>query len=83
MAIMFLSKYALTEGIKEVEVDPMPSGKRRYVIVETMGITFCFNVGDDIHFLHDDAVKKANMDRIEQIKSLENQIVKLKALTFT
>ena len=83
MATMFLSKYALSGGIEEVEIAPSPSGVANGDRVKPSGMHSYFKVGDEIHFTRADAVKRANADWIRKIESLEKQISKLKELLFS
>lgn len=77
----FITKYALTDGIKEVEVevcDEYPG------MVKGSGLFALYHgEGKEWHRTRESAVKKAEEMRVNRIASLKKQITKLEKLKFT
>ena len=78
---VFVTKYALTVGIDEIEVNAK--------VTEGGAITFRSNDGwhvylskGDWHHTKEQAVEKAEDMRIRKLKSLDKQIKKLSAISF-
>lgn len=84
MKTMYLSKYALSAGIKAVSVDwddRDTSGDSR-PRVKPDGYLDWYTVGKDIHHDRADAVAAAKVMAAKRIVSLRKQIAKLEAMTF-
>lgn len=81
MAKVFITKYALTEGIKEIETDIRRNevGNYKYVLY---GNYSCFYIGKDAFTDKSEALKKAEEMKIRKIASLRKQIEKLEKLSF-
>lgn len=76
----YLSKYALTKGIQEVELQNNKSDSA-YVWVKGQNY-MSYRLGTEIHTSLDEAVKKAEEMRQKKIESHEKSIAKLKKMTF-
>lgn len=80
MAKVFITKYALTEGIKEIESD--------ILIDDFTGSEYtffkysCFYIGKGAFTDRSEALKKAEEMRLNKITSLRKQIEKLEKLSF-
>lgn len=81
MAKVFITKYALTEGIKEIETDIRRNEVRNYEYVSYGNYSF-FYIGEDAFTDKSEALKKAEEMRIRKIASLRRQIEKLEKLSF-
>lgn len=81
MAKVFITKYALTEGIKEIETDIRRNEVRNYEYVSYGNYSF-FYIGEDAFTDKSEALKKAEEMRIRKIASLRKQIEKLEKLSF-
>ena len=81
MAKVFITKYALTEGIKEIETDIIRSRfeDREYV---RDGLCSYFRIGENAFTDKSEALKKAEEMKIRKIASLRKQIEKLEKLSF-
>lgn len=81
MAKVFITKYALTEGIKEIETDIRKNevGNYEYVFY---GNHYFFYIGKDAFTDKSEALKKAEEMKIRKIASLRKQIEKLEKLSF-
>lgn len=75
---VWISKYALTKGIYEVEVNTTDS---EYMIVDKNN-PISFYHKNEWHKTKEDAIKRAIELRDKKIKSLEKQIDKLKNMEF-
>lgn len=75
---VWISKYALTKGIYEVEVNTTDS---EYMIVDK-NKPIRFYHKNEWHKTKEDAIKRAIELRDKKIKSLEKQIDKLKNMEF-
>ena len=76
---VWISKYALTKGIFEMDVRISEDGKSAY------GQLFneCYHKkGIEWHEAREDAVRRAEEMRENKIRNLEKQIQKLKDMTF-
>jgi hypothetical protein len=82
MKTVYLSKYALTNGIKEYQAEI----EGLYAIVSDRSGGYVgfrtFALGREAHLTRDAALEKAKKMREKKIASLEKQIKKLKAMTF-
>lgn len=78
MTTYYLSKYALSTGIKLVDAPEAQTGD--YV----MPVGFCnsYRVGTSIHRTEAEAASVANAQLIKKIKSLKAQITKLEKIKF-
>lgn len=75
---VWISKYALSAGVQEVECGDITDG----CAYSPYGGCNWLKMGIDAHDSREEAVAKAEKDRIKKIASLEKQIKKLKAKTF-
>ena len=80
MAKVFITKYALTEGIKEIETDIRKNevGNYEYVLY---GNHYFFHIGSDAFTDKSEALKKAEEMRQKKVASLRKQIEKLEKLS--
>ena len=81
MAKVFITKYALTKGIieKEVEIRSYGDGsKYAYVKGEFNG----YKMTKDAFYNHENAIRKSEEMRQKKIASLKKQIAKLEKLSF-
>lgn len=76
---VWISKYALTKGIYEVEVI---TTEFETMVVDKSNPTFMFYHKGEWHKTKEDAIKRAEEMRNKKIKSLEKQINKLKNMRF-
>lgn len=84
MAKVFITRYALTSGIREVEAEIEKSSSRFGNIPDYVTInawTLCY-IGKDAFLKKEDAIKKAEEMRKRKIASLLKQIEKLEKLIF-
>lgn len=82
MAKVFITRYALSTGIKELETDilkPNIEGCKDYVKDGSWNI---FYIGKDAFLTKEDAIMKAEDMRKKKIASLKKQISKLEKMTF-
>lgn len=76
----YVTKYALSDGIEEMELRPsIAPNSDGYLCGEGWS---SFKLGRDAFETRDDAVKAANAARIKKIASLQKQIEKLEKLAF-
>jgi hypothetical protein len=78
---VFITKYALSSGIMECEMDVKEDEKSCYGKPEG----FAFRTGfynNDFHLTKEEAVKDCEQRKIKRINSLEKQIIKLNKLSF-
>jgi hypothetical protein len=82
MSQVFITKYALTQGILEVNADV--SEQREMISWKADG-SWCtqFAHKGDFHFTRESAVEKAEQMRLKRIKSLNVSIAKLEKLSFS
>ena len=80
MSKVWISKYALTQGIYEMEIDHMSEDGR--AVYGKAWTEAYHGEGREWHRTKEDAVKRAEEMRIRKIKSLEKQIEKIKSLKF-
>ena len=78
----FLSKYALTGGIKEVEGKMMAGDMKGFVYAKLDGYENIYVIGRDVHEIREAAVEAAETMRKRKIASLQKQIAKLEKLSF-
>ena len=81
MAKVFITKYALTKGIKEIEADIIRS---RFEDGEYVRDVLCsyLCIGEKAFTYKSEALKKAEEIKIRKIASLRKQIEKLEKLSF-
>lgn len=81
MAKVFITKYALTAGVKEIETDIIRDRfeNEEYVIDDSYSY---FRIGTNAFTDKSEALKKAEEMRIRKIASLRKQIEKLEKLSF-
>lgn len=79
MAKVFITKYALTAGVKEIETDIIRDRfeNEEYVIDDSYSY---FRIGTNAFTDKSEALKKAEEMRIRKIASLRKQIEKLEKL---
>lgn len=78
---VWISKYALTDGIVEREVEECDANGR--YVYSKADFWQSFRLGGDAHKTREAAVAAANSMRLEKIASLKKQIEKLEALDFS
>lgn len=76
---LWLSKYALSDGIGEVVVRS-DQDESKYVFL--VGHYSCYTLGRDVHLTKSGALVAAEALRIKKIGSLKKQIAKLEKLSF-
>lgn len=81
MAKVFITKYALTAGVKEIETDIIRDRfeNEEYVIDDSYSY---FRIGTNAFTDKSEALKKAEEMRIRKIASLRKQMEKLEKLSF-
>lgn len=81
MAKVFITKYALTAGVKEIETDIIRDRfeNEEYVIDDSYSY---FRIGTNAFTDKSEALKKAEEMKIRKIASLRKQIEKLEKLSF-
>lgn len=75
---IWISKYALSSGIKEVECEKITAEGYAYPVGTYIG----FKMGRDAHVNREDAVAQAEKSKISKIASLEKQIKKFRNKSF-
>lgn len=81
---VFITKYALTSGIEEAELDVKenPEHFKKSCYGKWKGWTQGF-YNDDFHLTKEEALIDAEKRRKKKIESLKRQIAKLEKLSFT
>lgn len=77
---LWRSKYALTEGIKEV-VSRDDADDSGYIRLEEHSWNL-FKIGRDVHTTRQEAVLAAEAMRVKRLNSLRKKIKKLEAMVF-
>ena len=77
---VFITKYALTEGITEADAELCDNYEM--IRVKKKGHFDSYYHGEDWHRTRESAVKRAEIMRDRAIKSAEKKIAKLKNLQF-
>jgi hypothetical protein len=77
---LWLSKYALTDGVKEVESKCAESAGEKYISL--VGWWNSFRMGREIWLTKAEAIAAAEAMRVKKIASLRKQIAKLEKLSF-
>lgn len=75
---MYVTKFALTDGIRHVECRPTSSVG--YVLPQ--GLYNSAKVGKDVHETREAAEKRFEQMRAAAIKSAEKRLARLRAMTF-
>lgn len=79
---VFITKYALTEGILELEPKEPPTDDK--VLVRLPGSSYDSSFyGKDWHSTFEDAEKRANAMLAAEIVRIEKKLVHLRRMTFT
>jgi hypothetical protein len=78
---VFITKYALTTGIMECEMDVYDDGKGCYGKPDGFAFKTGF-YGNDFHLTKEDAIKDCNKRKEKKIESLKKQMTKIEKLTF-
>jgi hypothetical protein len=81
MKKIFITKYALTSGIMEAEMEIMDDGKYCYGKPEGYAFATGFH-GNDFHLTREEAIKDCHKRKDKKIESLKKQITKIEKLTF-
>ena len=81
---VWISKYALTQGIFEVEVGPLDNCTRMvgYKIPASSFLQYAHGEGKQWHWTKQEALKRADDMREAKLKSLYKTIKKLHAMEF-
>ena len=77
---VYITKYALTQGIYEMNVDHMSDDGD--TVYGKAWNEFYHGNGKEWHYTKEGAIKRAEELRIKKIQSLKKQIEKLKSLKF-
>ena len=80
MMKVWITKYALTSGIKEIECEDCENGAVKEI--ENSLPTFYHGEGKEWHQTKESAIQKAEEMRQNKIASLKKQIEKLERLRF-
>lgn len=78
---VYITKYALTAGIEEIEAEIKDFGNG-HLMAFANGIYPSYRVGSEAFYTLEAALKNAEERRIKKIKSLKKQINKLENLKF-
>lgn len=76
---MYVSKYALSSGIQEVEGSAHYNDSNYFVTPNGFN---AYRIGTDAFLTLPEAQEAAEKARVRKIKALENQIAKLQKLSF-
>lgn len=79
MTTLYLSKYALTDGIKKVEVEYYESRKTDYI--HPNGYYNYYKLGVDLHETKEAALAKAEEMRKKAIEAAKKKLAKLEKMT--
>ena len=82
MSKVFITKYALTSGIKEMELEIIKSNFANSPDYVRDGSWTFFYIGKDVFLDKSEALNKAEGMRKKKIASLRKQIEKLEKLSF-
>lgn len=80
----YITRYALTQGILEVEADELPPYRRRAaeIMFQLPGYYLQYCRVPDWHRTKEEAVAHAEKMRIKTIASLKTKLAKLEQLSF-
>lgn len=77
---IYITKYALTDGIQQADAEVLDSGRYWYI---PKGGSYPTSVGgNDAHLTKDAALDRAEEMRIAKLQSLEKQMKKISAMKF-
>ena len=79
---LFMTKYALSEGIKEVEEDAAYAGHYVDGVTRVRGYLSSYRFGTDIFKTREKAVLDAELRRDKKIINLKKKITKLEKMVF-
>jgi hypothetical protein len=79
---IWISKYALSDGITEHECDSPDEGSDRVCPGAPFMSFASFKLGRDAHTSRDEAVKAAESARKKKLASVRKQIARLEAMVF-
>ena len=80
---IWITKYALTTGIQEVDDAEISSASPSMISVPSLGVFATFHgEGREWHRTEDAAVERADLMRYKKIAALDKQIKKLEAIRF-
>ncbi|MGK9167913.1 hypothetical protein KXR53_16520 [Inquilinus limosus] len=79
---VWITKYALSAGIQEVEGELSGAPADMIVVQSQMGTVYYHGEGRDWHRTREEAVARAEEMRKKRVASLKKQITKLKKLKF-
>lgn len=80
---VWITKYALTKGIREQNTDEdYREGDKRIRTVERGRWSYRLDVGDEVFLTREAAVVAANAARIRKLASLRKQLAKFEKLRF-
>lgn len=82
MKSLWISKYALTDGVKAADWDGHVSASG-FVKPAGHQVWVLFKLGKDAHETEAEARKAAEAMRLAKIASLKKQVAKLEAMSFT
>lgn len=82
---MYISKYALSGGIKEVWGNESDVSNKKYISVTETPLSYFtqqYVVGKDIHHTRAEAVAAAETLRAKKIAAIKRQLAKLEKMEF-
>ena len=79
---VWITKYALTQGIIEIEAEECGKGFEGMIQTKEKCPSYYHGEGKDWHRTKEDAIKKAEKIRQKKIESLKKQIKKLEEMRF-
>ena len=77
---MFITKYALTKGIIEIDANKIRTNDQKFFHVA--GFFNGFTLGTNIFYSREEAGKVAEQMRDKRIKSVQKQLNELQKMTF-
>lgn len=77
---IYIAKYALSAGIKEAEIDNRYNNDGGHIWPK--GYYMNFELGKEVFYSKDEAIKQAEKMRLKKIERLKKQIKKLENLKF-
>ena len=77
---IYIAKYALSAGIKEAEIDNRYNNDEGWIWPK--GCCMNFELGKQVFYTKEEAIKQAEKMRLKKIESLKKQIKKLENLKF-
>lgn len=80
---VYVTKYALTQGVLEVQAKVIPSASGDFIEWKSPGSSFGqYAHGNDWHYSQEQANQRANEMVAKKIKTTEKLLTRLKALKF-